>query len=107
MLGKGLQRLTQPPVKVEELKSPEGYGVQSSEMYTRAAKKYVDSATVAMNAVLKSEQDYGVRQKFDRDKISRPCLHKPLSELQKKFKRDKVITQAGERHVSTGLSYCP
>ena len=106
VLCKGLQRPTQPPVKVGELKSPEGYGVQSSEMYKRAAKKYVDSATGAMNAVLKSEQDYGVRQKFDWDKISRPCWHKPLSELQKKFKRDKVFTQDGERHVSAGLSYC-
>ena len=56
-----------------------------------------------MNDVLKNEQDYGVRQTFDWDKLSRPCWHKPLTELQKKFKRGVVFVQDGEKCVSAGL----
>ena len=107
MLSKGLQRTSQPPVKVGELKAPESYGVTSSELYKNAAKKHKDSATSAMNAVLKSEQDYGVRQKFDWDKTSRPCWHKPLTELQKRFKRDEVFIHEGERHITPDCHIAP
>lgn len=105
-----LQIPEEPPIKREiKTKKPEDYGLTSSAEMKRLCDQYEERAYNVGIELVEIDKEYGVRLIFPYDGIPRQYWDKPLTDLQRRFKRGtpftEIVNKKRTKFISAGLTF--